>query len=90
MAPIHFVVHRNGEKWCVRSTGLERSFADEAAARAAAVELANHSGKNGKPAMVLAELPGGALETIWAYEEDESTEAPQVEVQSPSLGPSRP
>jgi len=83
MAPIHFVVHRNGKKWCVRSTGLERSFADEAAARAAAVELANHCGKNGKPAMVLAELPGGALETIWIYGEGEALQAegPQAKVQ---------
>jgi hypothetical protein len=72
MALIHFVVHRNGEKWGVRSTGLERSFADEATARAAAVELANHSGKNGKPAIVLAELASGALETIWTGEGESS------------------
>jgi hypothetical protein len=72
MALIQFVVHRNGEKWCVRSTGLERSFADEAAARAAAVELASHSGRNGKPAIVLVEHPGGVLETIWSYGEGEA------------------
>jgi hypothetical protein len=73
MAPIHFVVHRNGEKWSVQSTGLDRSFADKAAARAAAVELAIHSAKSGKPAIVLAQLPGGALETTWNYGEGESS-----------------
>src|ERR1700732_1677303 len=83
MALIHFVVHRNGEKWGVRSTGLERSFADEAAARAAAVELANHSGKNGKTAIVLAELASGALETIWTRE-GESSRPRALWSQSPS------
>lgn len=73
MALIHFVVHRNGDKWCVRSAGLDRSFADEAAAKTAAIELANHSAKNGKPAIVLAELPDGALQTIWTYEHDDNS-----------------
>jgi hypothetical protein len=86
MALIHFVVHRNGEKWGVRSTGLERSFADEATARAAAVELANHSGKNGKPAIVLAEVAGGALETIWTYGEGKSS---AIQAHCPALSSGR-
>jgi hypothetical protein len=67
MLSIQFIVQRQGEKWSVRSQDLERSFGDEEAATRDAVELANHSGQNGKPAVVMVEIGNGLLETVWTY-----------------------
>ena len=70
MSPIQFLVVRQGGKWSVRSQDEHRSFADQQAATRAAVDLANHSGKDGKPAVVIVELGKGRFETVWTYGED--------------------
>ena len=51
---VQFVVLQRSEKWVVKSRELERAFGDRRKAIHCAVELANESGKNGKPALVLA------------------------------------
>jgi hypothetical protein len=70
MSLIQFLVVRQGGKWSVRSQDLDRSFSDQQAATRAAVDLANHSGKNGKPAVVIVELGKSRFETVWTYGED--------------------
>jgi hypothetical protein len=70
MSHIQFLVVRQGGKWSVRSQDQHRSFADQQAATRAAVDLANHSGKDGKPAVVIVELGKGRFETVWTYGED--------------------
>jgi len=44
-----FGVLQRSEKWVVKSRELERAFGDRRKAIHCAVELANESGKNGKP-----------------------------------------
>ena len=66
MPPIQFIVIRQEGKWLVKSRDLERSFCNRSAAAKAAVDLANHSGKNGTPAVVISELAGGRYKTIWS------------------------
>ena len=46
---VQFVVLQRSEKWVVKSRELERAFDDRRKAIHCAVELANESGKNGKP-----------------------------------------
>jgi hypothetical protein len=70
MSPIQFLVLRQGGTWSVRSQDQERSFSDQRAAARAAVDLANHSGKNGKPAVVIVERGKGRFKTIWTYGQD--------------------
>jgi hypothetical protein len=70
MSPVQFIVLRQAGKWSVKSQDLERSFADQSAATRAAVDLANHSGKNGKPAVVIAQLSKDRFETVWTYGQD--------------------
>ena len=86
MSPVQFIVLRQGGKWSVKSQDLERSFADQSAATRAAVDLANHSGKNGNPAVVIAQLAKDRFETVWTYGEDAyppaKSDLPQVEEHS--------
>jgi hypothetical protein len=70
MSPVQFIVLRQGGKWSVKSQDLERSFADQPAATRAAIDLANHSGKNGKPAVVIVELAKGRFKPVWTYGQD--------------------
>src|SRR5437870_9515004 len=66
---IQFVVLQRSEKWVVKSRDLERAFGGKRKAIHWAVELANESGKNGKPALVLAGLhrfgPSARIPTLW-------------------------
>ena len=68
---IQFVVSRRNENWIVQSRDLERLFGDEAAAVRCAVELANESGKNGKPAVVLLRGEGNVFTPVWTYGKDD-------------------
>jgi hypothetical protein len=65
MSFVQFVGRQRKGTWSVTSADLDRSFAARATALKAAVELANESGKNGKPAIVCAEGDGGQFEAIW-------------------------
>jgi hypothetical protein len=70
MSFVQFVVRQRKGTWSVTSADLDRSFAARATALKAAIELANESGKNGKPAIVCAEGDGGQFEAIWTYGTD--------------------
>ena len=62
---IQFIVLNRNGKWSVKSNNLDRSFPAQHQAMIAAVRLANESGKNGKPSVVILEQPN--FETIWTY-----------------------
>jgi len=68
-APIQFVVRKRKAKWLVHSNDLERSFSLQREAMLAAVRLANESGKNGKPSVVLFQKAKDQFEQIWTYGE---------------------
>jgi hypothetical protein len=67
---IQFVVLQRSEKWVVKSGELERAFGDKRKAIHCAVELANESGKNGKPALVLAGFRRHEFAPIWTFGKD--------------------
>jgi hypothetical protein len=67
---IQFVVLQRSEKWVVKSRDLERAFGDKRKAIHWAVELANESGKNGKPALVLAGCRRHEFAPIWTFGKD--------------------
>src|SRR4030081_2855659 len=70
MAFVQFVLRQRKGTWSVTSADLDRSFAARATALKAAVELANESGKNGKPAVLCAGGEGGKYEAVWTYGTD--------------------
>src|SRR6266487_4907004 len=67
---IQCVVLQRSEKWVVKSRDLERAFGDKRKAIHWAVELANESGKNGKPALVLAGCRRHEFAPIWTFGKD--------------------
>jgi hypothetical protein len=67
---IQFVVLQRSQKWVVKSRELERAFGDKRKAIHCAVELANESGKNGKPALVLAGFRRHEFAPIWTFGKD--------------------
>jgi|AmaraimetFIIA100_FD_contig_91_1175163_length_998_multi_3_in_0_out_0_2 hypothetical protein len=52
-APVQFIVLKRADKWFVKWQDAERIFPVQHKAVEAAIKLANDSGKNGKPAVVL-------------------------------------
>jgi hypothetical protein len=52
-AMVQFIVLKRGDKWVVKSQDLERVFSVQREALDAAVRLANDTGKEGKPGVVL-------------------------------------
>lgn len=67
--PIQFVVRRRKGKWLVQSNDLDRSFSLQHEAMSAAIDLANESGKNGKPSVVLLQKAKDQVAQIWKYGE---------------------
>jgi hypothetical protein len=67
---VQFIVLQRSEKWVVKSRELERAFGDRRKAIHCAVELANESGKNGKPALVLAGSRRHEFAPIWTFGKD--------------------
>jgi hypothetical protein len=67
---VQFVVLQRSEKWVVKSRELERAFGDRRKAIHCAVELANESGKNGKPALVLAGSRRHEFAPVWTFGKD--------------------
>ena len=67
---VQFVVLQRSEKWVVKSRELERAFGDRRKAIHCAVELANESGKNGKPALVLAGSRRHEFAPLWTFGKD--------------------
>src|ERR1700757_3331173 len=67
---VQFIVLQRSEKWVVKSRELERAFGDRRKAIHCAVELANESGKNGKPALVLAGSRRHEFAPVWTFGKD--------------------
>jgi hypothetical protein len=70
MSFIQFIVRQRKGSWSITSGDLDQSFEDCAAAMKAAVDLANKSGKDGKPALVNVEGRKGEFRTAWTYGTD--------------------
>ena len=64
---VQFVVLRREDKWVVKSKELERVFSAQHKAVEAAIKLANDSGKDGKPAVVLFQKTKTDFQKIWTY-----------------------
>jgi hypothetical protein len=65
-----FIVLRRNGKWSIKAVDQERDFSSHLEAMQAAIGLANESGKNGKPAVVLVQIAKGRFEAIWTYGKD--------------------
>jgi hypothetical protein len=68
-APVQFIVLKCKGKWSIKSRDLERFFSMQREAMDAAIRLANDSGKEGKPAVVLLQKSKTEFEKIWTYGE---------------------
>src|SRR5215472_2154755 len=66
---VQFVVLKREDKWVVKSKELERVFSAQHKAVEAAIKLANDSGKDGKPAVVLFQKTKTDFQKIWTYGE---------------------
>ena len=66
---VQFVVLKREAKWVVKSKELERVFPAQHKAVEAAIKLANDSGKDGKPAVVLFQKTKSNFQKIWTYGE---------------------
>jgi len=66
---VQFVVLKRENKWLVKSKELERVFSVQHKAVEAAIKLANDSGKDGKPAVVLFQKTKTNFQKIWTYGE---------------------
>jgi hypothetical protein len=69
-ALLQFVVLRREGKWVVKAHDQERFFAVQREAVDAAIRLANDSGKEGNPGVVLLQNSKTDFEKIWTYGED--------------------
>lgn len=68
-AVIQFVVFKREDKWVVKAKDQERLFSAEREAVNAAIQLANDSGKEGKPGAVLLQKSKAEFQKIWMYGE---------------------
>jgi hypothetical protein len=66
---VQFVVLKREDKWVVKSKELERVFPAQHKALEAAIKLANDSGKDGKPAVVLFQKTKTDFQKVWTYGE---------------------
>jgi hypothetical protein len=64
---IQFIILKRKGKWSVKSDDLERVFSIQHEAMTTAVRLANESGKNGKPSVVILQRAKNKFEKIWIY-----------------------
>jgi hypothetical protein len=69
-APVQFIVLKCKGKWSIKSRDLEQFFSMQREAMDAAIRLANDSGKEGKPAVVLLQKSKTEFEKIWTYGAD--------------------
>jgi hypothetical protein len=67
---IQFIVLRRKGTWSVKAADLVRGFGGQREAMHAGIELANESGKNGKPSVVLFQTGKNRFDTIWTYGKD--------------------
>jgi hypothetical protein len=64
-----FIVLKREDKWMVKGNNLERVFSAQRKAVDAAIHLANESGKEGHPAVVIFQISKTEFEKIWTYGE---------------------
>jgi hypothetical protein len=69
-AVTQFIVLKRKGKWSVKSVDLERAFSAQREAMDAAIRLANDTGKEGRPGVVLFQTSKTKFDTIWTYGED--------------------
>src|SRR6266550_6596506 len=69
-ALIQFIVLKRVGKWVVKAKDLERFFSVQRDAVDAAIRLANDSGKEGNPGVVLFQKSKTEFEKIWTYGEN--------------------
>jgi hypothetical protein len=62
-------VLKRADKWVVKWQDAERAFPVQHKAVEAAIKLANDSGKNGKPALVLVQRSKTDFRKVWTYGE---------------------
>jgi hypothetical protein len=90
---VRFIVLRLKGTWWVKAADLVRSFGGQREAMHAGIELANESGKNGKPSIVLFQTGKNRLDTIWTYGKDcyppAESSLPGI-LEAPAAGRSRP
>jgi hypothetical protein len=67
-----FVVLKREDKWVVKAKDQERLFSAQREAVNAAIRLANDSGKEGKPGVVLLQKSKAEFQKIWMYGESPS------------------
>jgi len=60
-----FLVLKRDNKWVVKSGDLEKLFSTQREAVDAAIRLANDSGKEGKPGVVLVQKSKSEFEKVW-------------------------
>jgi hypothetical protein len=68
-ALVQFIVLKRHGKWVVKAKDLERFFSVQRDAVDAAIRLANDSGKEGNPGVVLFQKSKTEFEKIWTYGE---------------------
>jgi hypothetical protein len=64
---IQFIVLKREGKWVIKSKDLERVFSVQREAVDAAIQVANDSGKEGKPGVVLLQKSRTKFEKVWTY-----------------------
>jgi len=69
-AIVQFIVLKREDKWVVKANDLERFFSVQREAVDVAIWLANDSGKEGNPGIVLLQKSKADYDKIWTYGED--------------------
>src|SRR5262249_40547940 len=69
-ATLQFIVLKREDRWVVKANDLERFFPVQREAVDAAIRLANDSGKEGNPGVVLLQKSKSDYEKIWTYGEN--------------------
>jgi len=69
-AVTQIVLRQHDGRWIVKVHELERVFADEMEAMNCAIQLAQDSGKNGSPSVVLLHADDATFREIWTYGKD--------------------
>jgi hypothetical protein len=69
-AIVQFIVLKRDDKWVVKANDQERFFSAQREAVDAAIRLANDSGKEGNPGVVLLQKSKADYKKIWTYGED--------------------
>jgi len=70
MARAHYYVVPHNGAWAIKHNDKYYSYNTKAEAKAAAVDAAHKSGKQGHDAQVIVQLTNGQFQTEWTYGHD--------------------